>query len=280
MCSSLLRALPPLVPSLSILVQGWVDPVPYTISQERSEEKSMTQHAFKPVLLDLLRHAQISQHTFIQELSPSERAALGTPELWTAKDHIAHMTFWRQRLVLRLQALLGKTLQPPPENFGQLNPIIFEEQRTRSWSDILLESDHVYAELLVLTEQVTEEDLTSFHRFDWTPDREPLYTFFMGNCYEHTQQHLAQYFLDRHDPQHALDTYAVWASRVVEADVPNPLKGSIFYNLACFYAMHNQLEQARSTLQQAFTLSPTLKEFALTDPDLVAFRSNQPEEFS
>lgn len=94
--------------------------------------KFRTQHAFKPVLLDLLRHAQMSQHTFIQELSPSERAALSTPELWVAKDHVAHMTFWRQRLVLRLQALIGKTTQPASENFEQLNTIIFEEQRSHS----------------------------------------------------------------------------------------------------------------------------------------------------
>ena len=66
----------------------------------------MTQHAFKPVLLDLLRQAQISQNTFMQELTPAERAAIGTPQLWAAKDHVAHMTFWRQRLVLNLQALL------------------------------------------------------------------------------------------------------------------------------------------------------------------------------
>ncbi len=237
----------------------------------------MTQHAFKPILLDLLRHAQMSQNTFIQELSPSERAALGTPELWAAKDHVAHMTFWRQRLVLRLQALIGKTTQPTSENFEQLNPIIFEEQRSRSWPDILLESDQVYAELLTLTEHVTEEDLTAFHRFDWTHDGEPLYTSFMGNCYEHTQQHLAQYFLDRHDLERAIDTYAVWASRVVEADVPDPLKGSVFYNLACFYATHSHLQQARPILQQAFTLSPALREFALTDSDLVMLRSNQSE---
>jgi tetratricopeptide (TPR) repeat protein len=237
----------------------------------------MTQHTFKPILLDLLRQAQISQNAFIQELPPSEWAALGTPELWAAKDHIAHMTFWCQRLVLRLQALVAKTPQPTSENFEQLNPVIFEKQRFRSWSDILLESAQVYAELLTLTEQVTEEDLTAFHRFDWTHDGEPLYTFFMGNCYEHTQQHLAQYFLDRHDLERAIDTYVVWASRVVEANVPNFLKGSIFYNLACFYATHSHLEQARSTLQQAFTLHPELREFALTDPDLVALQSNQPE---
>ena len=47
---------------------------------KKGGRKARTQHAFKPVLLDLLRQAQMSQNTFIQELSPSERAALGTPE--------------------------------------------------------------------------------------------------------------------------------------------------------------------------------------------------------
>src|SRR5579863_2713556 len=127
----------------------------------------MTQHAFKPVLLDLLRQAQISQNTFMQELPPSQRAALGTPALWAAKDHVAHMTFWRQRLVLNLQALLHQAPQPKPEDFEQLNPIIFEEQRSQSWSDISAESDQVYADLIALADQLSEEDLTAFNRFDW-----------------------------------------------------------------------------------------------------------------
>lgn len=237
----------------------------------------MTHHAFKPILIDLLRQAQINQNTFVQELSPAELAAIGTPELWAAKDHVAHMTFWRQHLVLRLQALIRKEPQPTPEDFEKLNPIIFEEQRYRSWSDIMAESDQVYADLIVLTGQLTEEDLTDFHRFDWTHDGEPLYTAFMGDCYEHTQQHLAQYFLDRHDLERAIDTYEVWASKVVEADVPNPLKSFICYNLACFYATHSRLEQARPALQQAFALYPALREFALTDPDLVALHPDHSE---
>jgi hypothetical protein len=51
-----------------------------------------------------------------------------------------------------------------------------------------------------------------------------FYTAFMGYCYEHTQQQLAQYFLDRHNLDSAIATYEVWASRVVEAEVPEILK--------------------------------------------------------
>ncbi len=237
----------------------------------------MSQQPFKPVLLDLLRQAQISQNAFFQVLAPAELATNGTPELWSAKDHIAHMTFWRQRLVLKLLAIIRQEAQPESEDFEQLNPVIFEEQRYRPLSDILSESDDVYAELITISEQLTEEDLTEFNRFDWTLDGAPLYAAFMGNCYEHTQQHLAQYSLDRHDLERGINTYEVWANRVIEAEVPQDLKAFIFYNLACFYATHSRLEQAKPVLQQAFTLYPPLREFALTDPDLVALRPNQAE---
>ncbi|HVB72890.1 MAG TPA: hypothetical protein VNE38_04975, partial [Ktedonobacteraceae bacterium] len=109
----------------------------------------MTQRAFKPILLDLLRQAQLSQNAFFEELIPAELAAIGTPEYWSAKDHVAHMTFWRQRLVFRLQALIRQETQPQPDDFEQLNPIIFEKQRYRPWSEILSESDQVYAELIM-----------------------------------------------------------------------------------------------------------------------------------
>ena len=237
----------------------------------------MTQHSFKPILLDLLRQAQIGQNAFFQELTPAELATIGTPEYWSAKDHVAHMTFWRQHLVFRLQAIIRQETQPKSENFEQLNPVIFEQQRYRPWSDILSESDQVYTELITLSEQLTEEDLTAFNRFDWMQEGMPFYTSFMGNCYEHTQNHLAQYSVDRDDLERALDTYEVWAKRVLEARVPETLQGYVLYNLACFYATHTRLEKAAPALQQAFTFYPSIREFARTDPDLVALRTDQPE---
>lgn len=232
----------------------------------------MTHHPFSPLLLDLLRQAQISQNSFFQQVAETERAQSGTPECWSAKDHVAHLTFWRQRLALRLQAILQNVPQPAAVPFEQLNPQIFAEHYSRPWSAILSESDQAYTDLIALTAQLSEEDLLTWGRFDWMEEGRPLYMAFMGNCYEHTQIHLAQYLLDRHEPVRALEIYEVWARRVLEASVPDPLKGYILYNLACFYATHHELEKAGSALQQALTLYPTLREFALTDPDLVTLR--------
>ncbi len=237
----------------------------------------MTQRSFKPIFIELLRQAQIKQNAFFQELPPAELVTIGTPDFWAAKDHVAHLTFWRHRLVLRLQAIIRQEPQSVSDNFEQLNPVIFEEQRYRPWADILAESDHVYTELIALSDHLTEEDWTAFNRFDWTHAGTPLYTALMGYCYEHTQQHLAQYSLDRHDRERAIDTYEAWADSVIEEEAPETLKGHIFYNLACFYATHTLLEKAVPALQQAFTRYPATREFALTDPDLVAFRSNSPE---
>ncbi|MGO8950420.1 MAG: TPR end-of-group domain-containing protein [Ktedonobacterales bacterium] len=237
----------------------------------------MTHYPFKPLLLDLLRQAQISQNAFFQHLPADELVTSGTPDLWSAKDHVAHMTFWRQRLALKVQAIIRKEPQPESQDFEQLNPLIFEKQRHRPWSTIISESDQAYADLIACTEQLIEEDLTAWGRFDWTQDGEPLYIAYMGNCYDHTQGHLAQYFLDRNDLEGALEIYEVWARRVIEAQAPDTLKGYMLYNLACFYATHNQLEKARPALQQAFTLYPALREFALNDPDLVALQSNSSE---
>src|SRR5260370_737326 len=230
----------------------------------------MTQSPFKPILLGLFHQDQTSQKTFIQELTPAERAALGTPQFWAAKDLVAHMTFWRQHLVLKLQAFLLKAPQPQAEDFDQRNSLLFEQQRTRPWSDILAESDHVYTELLALVEQLSEEDLTAFNRVDWSPDGEPLSIHIMGN-FVHHQGHLAQYAVERGDLEHAVETYEVWVQSVLEAGVPDTLQGMMLYNLACFYATHSRGEKAWTPLQQSFALYPLLREFALTDSDLVEF---------
>jgi len=231
----------------------------------------MAEQLLKPILLNLLQQAHLDEEAFLQELNDSERTAIGTPEHWATKDHVAHMNFWRRRLVLKLTAIVQQQEVPPSDqSFEQLNPIVFEEQQQRPWSAIHAESEQVYAELIKLTEQLSEEDLTIANRFTWISEGEPLYTAFMGNCYEHAQEHLAQYYLDRHDLPRATHIREAWANRVIQAKVPEPMKGNILYNLACFYALHDQLEQATTALQQALTLAPHLKEWSLSDPDLVA----------
>jgi len=235
----------------------------------------MNTQPFQAFLLALLRQEQISQNTFFQQLPQGSLEIIGEPDFWSAKDHVAHLTFWRQRLTLRLQAHLRKAPQPNIDHFEQLNPIVFQENRSRAWPDILADSDQAYADLIEVTQQVSDEDLTTSDRFDWLPKGMPLYLSFMGNWYEHTQSHLGSYCLERHDLAGATHIYEEWASTIVEAEVPNPLKGNILYNLACFYALTNQLEKAATSLERALELAPELKEWSLKDTDLDALRAKQ-----
>ncbi len=50
------------------------------------------------------------------------------------------------------------------------------------------------------------------------------------------------------------------------------VKGGFLYNLACFYAQQNQLEDAATRLREAVTYNPRLQEHAQSDPDLAALR--------
>ena len=80
----------------------------------------MPESAFKPILLDLIRDARRAQVEFVAALDATERAAIGTPDHWSAKDHVAHMTFWRQQLILKLQAIVAHETPAGLDDYDQL----------------------------------------------------------------------------------------------------------------------------------------------------------------
>ncbi|MGZ3673741.1 MAG: TPR end-of-group domain-containing protein, partial [Ktedonobacterales bacterium] len=100
------------------------------------------------------------------------------------------------------------------------------------------------------------------------------YTAFVGSCYEHDQEHLAQYYTDRHDLPRAIALRERCADRVIQTEIPAWVKGWFLYNLASFYAQQNQLEKAAARLQEALTFAPNLKERSKSDPDLAALRDH------
>jgi hypothetical protein len=210
----------------------------------------------------------------VQELNETERTATGTPSLWSAKDHMAHRTFWHQNLIGKVTAILQhQEVSPREESDDLINAMVFEEHKLHPWSALHAESERVYAELITLTEHRSEEDLTDANRFASLTGGRPLYTAFLGSCYEHDQEHLVQYYLDRHDLSRATQIRERYANRVLQVEMPAWVKGWFLYNLACFYAQLPQLETAAARLQEALTLAPDLKEQSKSDPDLVALRA-------
>ncbi len=233
----------------------------------------MTAQPFKTIVLDLLQQGHLDEEAFLHELGETERTAIGTPEFWSAKDHMAHRMFWHQDLILKVTAIgTHQEVSPSEESDDQINAMVFEEHKLHPWSALHAESERVYAELITLAEHLSEEDLTDSNRFAALTGGRPLYTAFLGSCYEHDQEHLVQYYLDRHDLPRAIQVREQCANRVMQAEVPAWIKGWFLYNLACFYAQQNQLEKAAALLPEALTFAPDLKERSKSDPDLVALR--------
>jgi tetratricopeptide (TPR) repeat protein len=234
----------------------------------------MTAQPFKTIVLDLLRAGHLDEAAFFQELGETERAAIGTPDLWSAKDHVVHRTFGRQNLIQVLTAILQHQEVPPREKINdESNAKVFKEQKLRPWSEVRAESEQVFADLITLVEHLSEDELNDTHRF--TPiirEGKPLYAAFLGYWYEHGQEHLAQYYSDRHDLARAIQIRERCASRILQAEVPAWVKGWFLYNLACFYAQFNQSDQAAARLQEAVAFDPGLQEQAKSDLDLAALR--------
>ena len=234
----------------------------------------MTAQPFKTIVLDLLQQGHRASAAFVQALDETERAAIGTPQRWSAKDHLAHVTFClHQNLIQKVTGILQQQEVPPREaSVDQMNARVFAEYQLRPWSEIHATFEQVYAKLIQLAERLSEADLMDSHRFSVIAEGRPLYVVFLGNGYEHLHEHLVQYYLDRQDLPRAIQIHEKYTNRVMQAEVPAWVKGWFLYNLACFYAQQNQLEKAAARLQEALTLAPDLKEQSKSDPDLVALR--------
>jgi len=127
----------------------------------------MTTAPIKPIILDLLRAGHDNEAAWEEKLTEAEREAIGTPRLWSARDHLVHRNFGRQNLIQVLRAILQQQEAPPREKINdEVNGAVFAEQRLRPWSELHAESEQIYADLITLIEQLSEDDLmdTPLHR--------------------------------------------------------------------------------------------------------------------
>lgn len=226
---------------------------------------------FKLLLLNLLQTAYEAQQTWFQGLSAEEQAATGSVERWSARNHIAHLTFWRKRLNFKLEAVLRGE---QPSEFPALDPTdasILQQYQLRPLAEILSESEEAHHKLLTLTRLFSEEDLLYQH-YSWVDAGSSLGGTIMCKGYSHPLEHIAQFYLERNDLAQATRTRETLVDQILPTTVPTNSKGIEVYNLACFYATNNILGKVLETLLDALRFYPDLKEWALNDPDLIVVR--------
>ena len=231
----------------------------------------MTLSTEQNALLALIDRAYAAQNEWVAGLSDAERELVGTPERWSAKDMLAHITFWQQVMIDRLNMVRrGET----PTLFGDFQPVnerIFDERNTHSWQQVRDEAAAAYAAAGEHVRTFDTATLTERDRFAWNHN-EPLVSNILSNSYWHPLEHAARFAIERGDNAHAI---ALMDDAIVNepalAVFPHD-RATALFNLACLYATTGLPAQALALLPESFALRPDLIEWSKQDSDLDSIR--------
>jgi tetratricopeptide (TPR) repeat protein len=220
-------------------------------------------------LVALLREGSVIQLAYVAGLSSAEREAPGTPQRWSAKDLVAHLTGWKARRLLQLEAVL-RGEAAPEFDMDETNARAWEEQQRRSWDDVLAEEAGVAPEMAACIERMMPAELTMMDRYALPIQPAALQLVRPG--YTHIIGHLAQHHISRGEMERAVALREAAAASLDAFPEFPEMASAPHYNLACSYALTDQRERALSELRRALVLSPALVAYARDDLDLVALR--------
>ena len=189
---------------------------------------------------------------------------------WHAKDHLAHVSWWRRRTVHILDALrTGGELPPPvPDDDGVQNAIIYAEVKDRPAADVRADASESWTALRRAVEQSSEEDL---HKPNPRRPESPVWEAVPG-AVGHAGTHVWSWLLDVGEEARAMDV-ARWSSDVEARFFTTPEQlAESRYNLACVYARLGRAEEALPLLRASFEARPDLARWARQDQDLDRIR--------
>jgi tetratricopeptide (TPR) repeat protein len=190
---------------------------------------------------------------------------------WNAKDHLAHLTAWRNRGADLLDAV--RTGGVPPEKADEddaENAKIYAATRDKRVEQIKREAHASWERLAASIEAYSEADLMKPHPH--SPGN-AIWENVPGIA-GHLGTHLMWWYLETSDPA-AAEAVQLWARDVEHAATSNPKERAITtYNLACLYSRIGKIEKALPLLRESFDGNPDLREWAGKDPDLDPIRAN------
>jgi hypothetical protein len=219
----------------------------------------------------LIEQARAEQRAFWDGLSQAHRFATGTPDHWSAKDVMAHITVGNERLAADLEATASGDEPERIDDFDEANRQVFEANRERTWQDLLAFEETVSTRLAAAVEALTEEALNDPTSFEWTGGR-PLWWRVGFTAYFHPLDHLTKLYLEWGESVVAQEIQERVAQDMVKLDDSDTWRGTVTYNLACFHALNRQPGPALEKLRQAFKLNPGLVDWSKGDSDLDSLR--------
>jgi len=152
----------------------------------------------KAELLDAVRAERAGWDRLLAAVGEERMMRPGVAGEWTFKDVAAHLSGWRERTLLRLDAARGGTAPAPApwpaeldddtdDGVDQINDWIYRRNQDRSIEEVLDESRRQLQQLEEVVAALSEEDLFDPHRFPWM-EGEPLGPGIVGGSFGHLHE--------------------------------------------------------------------------------------------
>lgn len=144
----------------------------------------------KTLFISTLRKAREEWEDLLAQVSEEQRLQPGAAGKWSVKDVIAHVA-WGEReivLVMRTHVLAGSELWNLSDD--ECNEIVYQQNRDRSWHEIMNEEQQAYADLLAAAQTLSDEDLNDSHRYKQMPEEWVPWQLYAGNTFNHYQDHM------------------------------------------------------------------------------------------
>jgi hypothetical protein len=226
----------------------------------------------KSRLLTLLLAQHGTEQRVWSGFSNKQKHAVGQLDKWSAKDHIVHVTYWREVFSQRLRAAMsGGEIPPPDPDFLQTNDAVFEEHKEDNWKAVMNWARQAQDELIQIIESIDQQALADAQSYAFTNDR-PLWQYIAFGEGYHPYAHLCELLLLTSEFEQAERIQVDLFEAMNALDNSDDWQANQRYNLACFYAQHDRPRRAIELLEQSFPMNPALIEWSRQDSDLDALR--------
>jgi hypothetical protein len=227
-----------------------------------------TATALRSGLIDSLRSCRDTERTIFAALGPAVRDAPGPDGGWSPKDHLAHLSAWRNRQATKMAALREGRPEPtwPAEGLDETNAIFYAERADWPWAQVEADADATTDALVGEVEAASDAALR---------DQKVLGPI-MGDGPEHDLGHLGPIASSVGLEDRVLALAGMTRAMIDDGGWPDSSAAYARYNLACFHALGGRLDDARALLRQALPADESLRTLAPNDDDLIALRDELP----
>jgi hypothetical protein len=148
-----------------------------------TDEANQEQDTIQQRRIDLLqrsREAHRQLEALLNDLSDEEMARPGVTDDWSVKDHLVHLTWWEQRVILMLSGAADPIDAIPNGQDGDdtINAHVYGQNQQRSLGDVRAAFDRSYQEMLDLIATAPDDVLSA------------KYAWINSNAADHYDEHL------------------------------------------------------------------------------------------